>query len=338
MTKIQYAESRFYKDQADRIINDSRIVAVLDGATAGTSAGPFLAQELESIDRRVHRVLERELRFARLMNVNSTEVTPGSQSYAWTQEDRSGRFLPVAASGKNLPTVDVSTEKFKNYLNTLHGAAMEITTQELRAAIMANRPLSERKADAIRRAYNEARQALAMTGDEQRNKTGLINDSNITPVVASTKTAGGTTWAVATGQEIYDDCAAAVVGVRNATKNTVIPDTIALSNENYTQAMSTKFNPEGNVDKSVMQVVEEAFGVTFVPISEMEDSVTVSGSDYNQLLCYENDPMNIEFMQGLDLSQRPGQWEGLTYSVPYEAELVGCVIRKPVCFYSIYGI
>jgi len=338
MSEIQYNETRFYKDQADRIINDSRVEAILDGSVSGTSAGPFLAQELESMDKRVHMVKERELRFGKLMDVNSSEVSSGSQSYAWTQEDRTGRFLPIASSGKNLPTVDVSTEKFKSYLNTLHGAAYEITTQELRAAIMANRPLSTRKADAIRRAFNEARQTLAMTGDAVRGKKGLINDSNITPVVAATKTAGGTTWAVATGLEMYADIAAAVVGVRNATKNTVIPDTVALSNEAYTLLMSTKYNPDGNVDKSVMQITEEAFGISFVPISEMADSVTVSTTDYDQLICFEKDPLNLEFMQGLDLSQRPGQWVGLTYSVPYEAELVGCVIRKPVCFYSIYGI
>lgn len=332
-----YDKTAFFKDQAERIAPDIEESFRRDGITPGQSIGPFLARQLESIDKRIMEVIERELKFGQFMSINTSEVAPGSASYTWEQEDHSGLWRKVGAQGKDLPTTDSSVEDF-NYKNTHYGSSYELTTQEIRAAILANRPLPQRKADAVRRAYNEARQSLAMFGDADTNKTGFINDANITPVVAANGAAASPLWANKTGEEIYNDVVTAYNAVRNASLDTAIPNILALPIAQANLLDTNLLNSAGNVGATVGEVIRRNLGLTVISTPELSDSVTVSGSDYNQMIVYESSPMWIEFMQGLDITMRAGQWNGLTWTVPFEAELVGCVIRKPVAFASIYGI
>ena len=339
---VKYSESRIYVDMAQVLVQSEQFKAIqaqikADGFTAGTNIGPFLARQLESIDSRIQAVIERELPFLKLMSANVSEVMPGSTSYTWEQEDHVGNWRKIGSHGKDLPTTDVSIEDF-TYSNDHYGASYEVTTKEMRAAIMAGRPLETRKADAVRRKYNEIRNSLAMFGDAAKGKTGFVNDANVTPTVVATGAAASTEWANKTGEEMYEDIAAIVNTVKNASLNTINPNVVALPIAQYNLAFSTKFNSDGNVGATVMQVAEMGLGVEFIAVPELADSVTVSGTDYDQIIAYERDPLFIEFMQGMDITMRPGQWNGLTWTVPFEAELVGTVIRKPVAFAAGYGI
>jgi len=336
--------SQEYIKRADSILSSEIMRADFDSLKGSgiriddAYSGYALAKELESFDNRVLMVLREEMRYGQAIPVNTSACTPGAATYAWGQKDHAGKMSKIGDSGLDLPTVDVTRGDF-NYRNTHYGSAMSITTKDIRAAALMGKPLEQDKADAIRIAYNQTCQDLALTGDSDDSKYGLFNTTTVTPTVASTADAGGTTFANKTGQEMYDDITDMISSVIQATKNAAMPNTILMPLAQLELIKKTSVATDFRGEQRVINAVKSVYDVEFMSFTELEDSYTdASGNTYDQMVCYRRNPMDLEFLIGMPLTRRPGQWKGLTYVVPYEAELVGTVIRRPVTMSRVYGI
>ena len=124
--------------------------------------GLFLARELETILSRSFEVEYADIKYSQVLPI-STEVASGSDSYTYRIFDAQGQMKMIADKGSDLPRAGV-LRKEVTYLSTARGGFA--TIQETRAAAQVpGMNLEQRRANAVRRAYEEKVQDVAFFGD-----------------------------------------------------------------------------------------------------------------------------------------------------------------------------
>ena len=138
-------------------------------------AGLFLERQLEFIRPQVFEVTYADIKYPTLLPVTS-EAGPGAQTFTYRIMDSTGEFKLIADAADDLPRADISqVEKSINIRS--FGGSFGYTVQELRAAQMANIALEQRRASAVRRAYEEKVEAVAMFGESTVGLAGFFNNS-----------------------------------------------------------------------------------------------------------------------------------------------------------------
>ena len=314
-------------------------VAKLDAAS-GTGTGPFFSRQLEVIDGRVFLILERDMNYAADIPVNTGLVAPGATSYTWRLMDKVGSMKMIGGSGKDLPTVEVNGEEFTVSVEQF-GAQLEYNTREVESARLAGMNIDQQKADALRRASIENKNALAYFGNAKKNKKGLLNDASVTKTVAANGAVGASPlWSTKTALEKYTDIKAMYLRIKAASKGAVNPNRLLMPIEMFEDINTSSFNPDGT-NVTVREQVERVLGVKCAGRSECSAAgggLTVAGVVYNTFLMYESAAQFVEFIVARDLTRHELQVQGLSILVPYDEVIVGTVLRSPVAFDQMYGM
>jgi Uncharacterized protein conserved in bacteria len=166
--------------------------------------------------------------------------------------DATGDFKLISDAADDLPRADVSQIERSISIRSF-GGSFGYTVQELRAAQMANVNLEQRRASAVRRAYEEKVEAVAMFGEASVGLAGFFNNSTV-DVVAADKwfsTSG------VTSQEMLDLLNYGVSAIINGSNMKEQPDTILMPYEDY-NTISTRRNS----DSSDVTVLEIYYGHT----------------------------------------------------------------------------
>lgn len=100
---------------------------------------------------------------ARMIIPVDTRVPPGAESYVWRQFDGFGTVKFGDMSAEDMPNVEVSGREFQNRIYSVTGS-YQYSIQEMRAASMAGIPLETRKAETVRRAFENAVEVVAVFG------------------------------------------------------------------------------------------------------------------------------------------------------------------------------
>jgi hypothetical protein len=187
-------------------------------------AGLFLERQLEYIRPQIFEVAYADIKYPTLLPVTS-EAGQGAQTFTYRIMDSTGEFKLIADAADDLPRSDISqVEKSINIRS--FGGSFGYTVQELRAAQMANIALEQRRAAAVRRAYEEKVEAVAMFGESTVGLAGFFNNSTV-DVIAANYWFTGTT-ASGTSQEMLELLNYGVSAIINASNMKEQPDTILL--------------------------------------------------------------------------------------------------------------
>jgi hypothetical protein len=136
---------------------------------------------------------------------------PGAEVYPYAQYEFFGQAKTMTASARDIPMINGQGLEFDSkYLSNFIG--FETTFQQLRAAALANVPISSQFAIAAKFAQDARLDEIASIGDSNYGKTGFINDATIPLIAAITGT-----WSAATTAQIYADVAKLVNSIRIAT-------------------------------------------------------------------------------------------------------------------------
>ena len=111
----------------------------------------FFERELEALKSRTYDLKYPELKARSLIPV-SFEAGPGAESISYEQYSQVGMAKLIANYADDLPRADVEAKKFNSPVKSL-GASYGWNVQEVRAAAMAGKPLTSRKAAAAKRAH-----------------------------------------------------------------------------------------------------------------------------------------------------------------------------------------
>jgi len=282
-------------------------------------AGLFLERQLEFIRPQVFEVQYADIKYPTVLPVTS-EAGPGAQTFTFRIMDSTGEFRLIADAADDLPRADISqTEKSINIRS--FGGSFGYTVQELRAAQMANIALEQRRAAAVRRAYEEKVESLAFFGESTVGLSGFFNNSTV-DVVAADK------WfSNATAAEMLELLNYGVSAIINASKMKEQPDTILMAYEDYNKVSTTR-----NSDSSDVTVLEyflrtNPYIRNVEPINSLDADNSVLNT--NRMVVYKRDPEKVQLHIPQPLELFPPQQRGLEFIVPAHARVGGVALYYP---------
>lgn len=286
-------------------------------------AGLFLERQLEFIRPQVFETVYADIKYSTILPVTS-EAGPGAQTFTYRIMDSTGEFKLIADAADDLPRADVSqVEKSINIRS--FGGSFGYTVQELRAAQMANIALEQRRAQAVRRAYEEKVEAVAMFGEPSVGLAGFFNNATV-DVVTANKWFTGTT-ASGTAQDMLELLNYGVTAIINASKMKEQPDTILMAYEDYNVVSTTR-----NSDSSDVTVLEyflrtNPYIRNVEPINQLDEGNSVLTT--NRMVVYKRDPEKVQLHIPQPLELFPPQQRGLEFIVPAHARVGGVALYFP---------
>jgi hypothetical protein len=287
------------------------------------TAGLFLERQLEYIRPQVFEIQYADIKYSTILPVTS-EAGTGAQTFTYRIMDSTGEFRLLADAASDLPRADISqVEKSINIRS--FGGSFGYTVQELRAAQMANIALEQRRAAAVRRAYEEKVESVALFGESTVGLAGFFNNSSV-DIVAADK--WFTTSAV-TAQEMNELLNYGVSAIINGSKMKEQPDTILLGYEDYNKVSTTR-----NSDSSDVTVLEyflrtNPYIRNVEPINQLTKGNNGGKLNTSRMVVYKRDPEKVQLHIPQPLELFPAQQRGLEFIVPAHARVGGVALYYP---------
>ena len=281
----------------------------------------WLFRELETIESNVFEKKYPDIIYPRLLPVDFTTVHPAVDRYTYRMNDKVGRFKAIQDRAKDLPRVDVfrKEESVKAFSN---GASYGYTHQEVIAARYQGMPLQEQKISAVRRAYEEDVNNVALFGNSSLGVEGFFNNSNVDKLNI-TQTWISTT---ATPDEMLKILNTATsYSVKNS-KMIERPNTIALAFEDYDILATTPRTSTDSVSVLEYYLKTHDYITEIIPVNELDD---YAGANRNRMIVYNRDPEKLKLMISQPLEFFPPQREQMEYNVAAHYRIVGTVTFYP---------
>jgi hypothetical protein len=287
------------------------------------TAGLFLERQLEYIRPQVFEIQYADIKYSTILPVTS-EAGTGAQTFTYRIMDSTGEFRLLADAASDLPRADISqVEKSINIRS--FGGSFGYTVQELRAAQMANIALEQRRAAAVRRAYEEKVESVALFGESTVGLAGFFNNSSV-DIVAADK---WFTTASVTAQEMNELLNYGVSAIINGSKMKEQPDTILLGYEDYNKVSTTR-----NSDSSDVTVLEyflrtNPYIRNVEPINQLTKGNNGGKLNTSRMVVYKRDPEKVQLHIPQPLELFPAQQRGLEFIVPAHARVGGVALYYP---------
>lgn len=286
-------------------------------------AGLFLSRQLEYIRPQVFEISYADIKYPTILPVTS-EAGPGAQTFTYRVMDSTGEFRLLADAADDLPRADISqVEKSINIRS--FGGSFGYTVQELRAAQMANLALEQRRAAAVRRAYEEKVEDVALFGESSVSLAGFFNNATV-DIVAADKwfTTVGTT-----AQEMLELLNYGVTAIISGSKMKEQPDTILMGYDDYNKVSTTR-----NSDSSDVTVLEyflrtNPYIRNVEPINQLTKGNNSGKLNTSRMVVYKRDPEKVQLHIPQPLELFPPQQRGLEFIVPAHARVGGVALYYP---------
>lgn len=175
-----------------------------------------------------------------------TSINPGADMASYVVNDRRGKGAFRAVMGQNIPTVGLSTGKVVIPIES--GAIMSsVDIQDVRRIAFGFQGMNliTRKGEVMREAAERHIEDVFFFGFPELGFAGYIDYPYTPATTASTKAAGGTTWAVATPDEILGDINGAIGTVYSNSKQLFMPNRIELPVKQFVQISTMRINGTG---------------------------------------------------------------------------------------------
>ena len=283
--------------------------------------GLFLSRELETILSRSFETQYADIKYSQVLPI-STEVASGSDSYTYRIFDAQGQMKMIADKGSDLPRADVLRKEVTLPVRSL-GASFAYTIQETRAAAQVpGMQLEQRRANAVRRAYEEKVQDVAFFGDAPSGMTGLFNSSNVDKIVPNK-------WFdTATTDEMLEILNEAATRIVNGSNQKETPNTLLVPYDSVYRIISTTARSTTS-DTTVMEFFlrTNPFIRSIEPINELSASKSVLSKD--TIIAYDRSPEKLQLHILQTLEFLPPVRTGLEFTVASHARIGGTAIYYP---------
>ena len=283
--------------------------------------GLFLSRELETILSRSFETEYADIKYSQVLPI-STEVASGSDSYTYRIFDAQGSMKMIADKGSDLPRADVLRKEVTLPVRSL-GASFAYTIQETRAAAQVpGMNLEQRRANAVRRAYEEKVQDVAFFGDAPSGMTGLFNSSNVDKIVPNK-------WFdTATTDEMLEILNEAATRIVNGSNQKETPNTLLVPYDSVYRIISTTARSTTS-DTTVMEFFlrTNPFIRSIEPINELSASKSVLSKD--TIIAYDRSPEKLQLHIPQTLEFLPPVRTGLEFTVASHARIGGTAVYYP---------
>jgi hypothetical protein len=286
------------------------------------NVGVFLARELETILQRTFEVEYADIKYSSIIPI-STEVGNGASSFTYRVFDKQGSMKVISDKAQDLPRADVLRKEVTHPVRSL-GGSFAYTVQETRAAAMVpGMNLEQRRANAVRRAYEEKVQEIAYFGDAASGMKGFFNNDQVDKLVPSVWFDTATTDEML---ELLNEGPTRLVQNSNMKE---MPDTMLVPYNVY-RIISTR--PRSTTsDTTVMEFFlrTNPMITSIEPINELEATKSFSYLSKDRIICYNRNPDKLQLHIPQPLEFFPPQLRGLEYVVPAHSRIGGMALYYP---------
>jgi hypothetical protein len=284
--------------------------------------GVFLARELETILSRTFEVEYADIKYSTLIPI-STEVGPGADSFTYRVFDKQGSMKVIGDKAQDLPRADVLRKEVTHPVRSL-GASFAYTIQETRAAAMVpGMNLEQRRANAVRRAYEEKVQEIAFFGDTPSGMKGFFNNDQVD------KTVPNKWFDAATTDEMLELLNEAPTRLVQNSNMKEMPNTMLVPYNVYRIISTTPRSSTS--DTTVMEFFLRTNPMisSIEPINELEASKSGGALSKDRIVVYDRSPDKLQLHIPQPLEFLPPVRQALEFSVAAHARIGGLSLYYP---------
>ncbi len=298
----------------------------------------FFARELEYIKSKSYDIEFPEMKAFKHLPI-STEAGEGAQAITYAQFEEVGLARVIESYANDLPRADITGKEYTTQVKSI-GVSYGYSVQEIRAAIYVGRSLTQRQANAARRANDQKVNRLAWFGDSVYNILGLLNTPNIPEYLVPATGVGFTTqWVNKTPDQILFDLNSITNSIVSLTKGVEMPNTVLLPVAQYTLIASTPRSTTSDTTILEYFIQNNPFITTVDWVPELAGAgPVVMGTPTDLFIAYDKNPDKLTMEIPMPFTQYPPQERGLEFVVPCESRYGGIITYYPLSLAIGYGI
>jgi hypothetical protein len=288
------------------------------------TVGIFLARELETILARAFEVEYADIKYSTVIPVSS-EVGTGADSFTYRVFDKQGSMKVIGDKAQDLPRADVLRKEVTHPVRSL-GASFAYTVQETRAAAMVpGMNLEQRRANAVRRAYEEKVQEIAYFGDAPSGMKGFFNNNQVDKLVPDK-------WfdtANVTSDELIallNEPATRLVQNSNMKE---MPNTMLVPYNVYRIISTTPRSSTSDTTVMEFFLRTNPMITAIEPINELEASKSGGALSKDRIITYDRSPDKLQLHVPQPLEFLPPLRQSLEFSVAAHARIGGLALYYP---------
>lgn len=294
----------------------------------------FIESQTSHIETQVNETVYPDIQYPALIPVD-TSASPMAQTVTYYSSDKFGAAKWINGNADDIPLAGTELAQHQTPVYTAaigYGWGWE----EVQQAQMLGRNLRADDAMAARRAYEEMVDDVALNGDSKKGFEGLINNSSVTEVAATTGT-----WATATSDEVLGDINDALLAVGTTTLYSELADTLLLSPAKMNFLATKRL---GDTTMTILEFVRQNNTYTAMTgqpllIRSVRGLETAGTGATQQMVAYRRDPQVLKLHIPMPHTFMPVYQAGpLRWVVPGLFRLGGLDIRRPKAVRYIYGI
>jgi len=282
--------------------------------------GLFLARELEQVLARTFEVQYADIKYSTVIPI-STEIGPGADSFTYRIFDAQGSMKLIQDKASDLPRADVLRKEVTHQVRSL-GASFAYSIQETRAAAMVpGMNLEQRRANAVRRAYEEKVQSVAYFGETAVSMDGFFNNANVDKTVPNKWFDNCTTDEML---ELLNEAPTSIVQGSNMKES---PNTMLVPYDVYRIISTTARSTTSDTTVLEFFLRTNPFIRSIEPINELEAGKSVLTKD--RIICYDRSPEKLQLHIPRTLEFLPPVRNNLEFSVAAHARVGGVALYYP---------
>ena len=288
------------------------------------TVGIFLARELETILARAFEVEYADIKYSTVIPVSS-EVGNGADSFTYRVFDKQGSMKVIGDKAQDLPRADVLRKEVTHPVRSL-GASFAYTVQETRAAAMVpGMNLEQRRANAVRRAYEEKVQEIAYFGDAPSGMKGFFNNNQVDKLVPDHwfDTADITTDEML---QLLNEPATRIVQNSNMKE---MPNTMLVPYNAYRIISTTPRSSTSDTTVMEFFLRTNPMITAIEPINELEASKSSGALSKDRIITYDRSPDKLQLHVPQPLEFLPPLRQSLEFSVAAHARIGGLALYYP---------
>ncbi|NBT50757.1 MAG: DUF2184 domain-containing protein [Marivivens sp.] len=286
--------------------------------------GVFLARELETILARTFEVEYADIKYSSLIPI-STEVGTGSDSFTYRVFDKQGSMKIIGDKSQDLPRADVLRKEVTHPVRSL-GASFAYTIQETRAAsLVPGMNLEQRRANAVRRAYEEKVQEIAFFGDSASGMKGFFNNDQVDKTVPNKWFDGATT----TTDEMLELLNEAPTRLVQNSNMKEMPNTLLVPYDVYRIISTTPRSSTSDTTVMEFFLRTNPMITAIEPVNELEAAKSGGSLSKDRVIAYDRNPDKLQLHIPQTLEFLPPLREALEFSVAAHARIGGLALYYP---------
>jgi hypothetical protein len=286
--------------------------------------GLFLARELETILARAFEVEYADIKYSTVLPVSS-EVGNGADSFTYRVFDKQGSMKVIGDKAKDLPRADVLRKEITHPVRSL-GASFAYTVQETRAAsTIPGMNLEQRRANAVRRAYEEKVQEIAYFGDTPSGMKGFFNNNQVDKLVPDH---WFDTTDITTDEmlQLLNEPATRIVQNSNMKE---MPNTMLVPYNVYRVISTTPRSSTSDTTVMEFFLRTNPMITAIEPINELEASKSGGALAKDRVICYDRSPDKLQMHLPQPLEFFPPVRNELEFTVAAHARVGGLALYYP---------